>query len=811
MTPTTGPTDGVYPAPSTDALPPDDLIDDPAEPRDVSLIPISRFTNFKTGLPQSPTTVSEWVTCIRDGGHAESVATVRAARGTDHYDKLKGRLPAVTWAGTFPEGRKGKTPTEPTGIVFHEMDHHGEGGPPPGWLWAEKERLAANDSVVAVYVSCGGQGLHVLVAVTPTPTTKVQYRSAWTAALEKLELTEKADPAVKNIDRQAVVSHDPDVYINLRPVPLAWEPASPRKKASTSRAAGPGSTAHGTVTGPVSEQDIEALARLEVPQDYNPWLSWLATLKSAGFTVQQVESWSSTGPKSKPGEVSEKWEGLPSDSPPVARQRFWAAVRNLGTEAQVDGESWAAPDELTSKLVRLPPLPLPPPVAKYVNAVQELSGCSTGTGHAVTLSAVNLLVADMLDVQTLAPDPLPTSLIFVTSCPSGGRKSTAFGLAWKAHKLADSEINRRWQAAQRSAPFADDADLSLPTRPGRVRPTAPRAIRSDTTIEAAVMNLSDGRPTQSLATAEAGKLLNGWSFSKGQRPHALSIINDLYTGEDSPYDRADKRASFYVEGKRLTVLLAGHQSEIAGLLLSEDAANGFSARTLLSFESRNFRPDTTHEWPEDETPRQHVDRLQGLITRVRALQDEGVEYAATEHTPRKVLQPSESARCLLFEYMDQCMARLAEEPGPHLESFLVRAAEQAARYAATLSAFRQMDANDGAIEDLTYGSEDVSAAIAVVEWHRAALAGFLEQESIDDDVAAATAIIEQIRDWAEDDESRIIRLRTLIATKASGRATRLRKSVEGRRRVIKLLQATRHVKDLGNGRFEVNPLVLASA
>ena len=126
------------------------------------------------------------------------------------------KLPAVTWAGTFPEGRaRARPPQNPPGIVFHEMDHHGEGGPPPGWLWAEKERLAANDSVVAVYVSCGGQGLHVLVAVTPTPTTKVQYRSAWTAALEKLELTEKAGPAVKNIDRQAVVSHDPDAYINL--------------------------------------------------------------------------------------------------------------------------------------------------------------------------------------------------------------------------------------------------------------------------------------------------------------------------------------------------------------------------------------------------------------------------------------------------------------------------------------------------------------------------------------------------------------------------------------------------------------------
>ena len=794
---TTGPTDGVYPVPSTPAYdaPP------PAAQRDVSTVSVSHFANVKTTFPKGPVTAATWLEGIRDGAMAQSVSAVRTASPED-VGRLKNLLSATSWSGTFPQGRRGNVPDQPSGLIFVDLDDYA--GAPSDWQESEKARLSAFESVVGVYRSCG-RGIHAVVAVAPAPTTKSDYKKGWEAVTAHLGVTATVDKATKDITRLALVSHDEHLYINFRPVPLTWEPA--KRQATTPKPLGADSTA----PGHGGEQDIEALARLEVPQDYNPWLSWLATLKSAGFTVQQVESWSSTGPKSQPGEVSEKWEGLPSDSPPVARQRFWAAVRNLGTEAQVDGESWAAPDELTSTFVRLPPLPLPPPVAKYVNAVQELSGCSTGTGHAVTLSAINLLVADMLDVQTLAPDPLPTSLIFVTSCPSGGRKSTAFGLAWKAHKLADSEINRRWQAAQRSAPFADDADLSLPTRPGRVRPTAPRAIRSDTTIEAAVMNLSDGRPTQSLATAEAGKVLNGWSFSKGQRPHALSIINDLYTGEDSPYDRADKRASFYVEDKRLTVLLAGHQSEIAGLLLSEDAANGFSARTLLSFESRNFSPDTTHEWPEDETPRQHVDRLQGLITRVRALQDEGMEYADTEHTPRKVLQPSESARCLLSEYMDQCTAGLAEEPGPHLESFLVRAAEQAARYAANLSAFRQMDANDGAIEDLTYGSEDVSAAIAVVEWHRAALAGFLEQESIDDDVAAATAIIEQIRDWAEDDESRIIRLRTLIATKASGRATRLRKSVEGRRRVIKLLQETRHVKDLGNGRFEVHPLVLASA
>ena len=472
-----------------------------------------------------------------------------------------------------------------------------------------------------------------------------------------------------------------------------------------------------------------------------------------------------------------------------------------------DSRAWAPPDKLTSTSVPLPPLPVPATVAKYVNAVQELSGCHTGTAHAVVVSAVNLLVADMLDVETLAPDPLPVALMFVSSVPSGGRKSTAFTLAWKGHKLADREVHRRWKAAQNQPAKGEEGAPVSFIPPGEARPTSPRAMRSDTTIEAFVMNLSDGRPTQALATAEAGKLLKGWSFSKGQRGHALSIMNDLYTGEDAPYDRADKRASFYIEDRRLTVVLVGHQNEIAGLLMTPDAENGFSARTLLSFESRNFTPDTAHEWPENETPRQHVDRLQRLITQVREVQDRDAEFANTEHSGRMVMRPTESARLLLSGYMEECLAGLDEEPGPHLESFLVRAPEQVARYAANLSAFRQMEAGDGTIKDLTYDSEDVSAAIEVVEWHREALAGFLEQAIIEADVEAAIAIIEQLRDWATD--SPLIQLRTLIATRAGGKAIRLRKDLEGKRRVIALLQEYRYVEDLGHGRFGVNPYLLS--
>ena len=475
------------------------------------------------------------------------------------------------------------------------------------------------------------------------------------------------------------------------------------------------------------------------------------------------------------------------------------------TQLENGTRGWAPPDRLFGKPVAVSPLPVPATIFKYVAAVQELSGCHTGTAHAVVLGAINLLITDLIDVKSLAPDPLPTALMFITSVTSGGRKSTAFALAWKGHKQADGEAHRRWKSARGATSEEAPAVSFMPV--GKPRPTAPRAIRSDTTIEAFVMNLSDGRPTQGLATAEAGKLLGGWSFTRGQRGHALSILNDLYSGEDTAYDRADKRASFYVEDKRLTVLLVGHQSEIAGLLLSPDAENGFSARTLLSFENRNFAAETAHEWADGETPRQYVDQLQELITKVRESQDQGVEYDDTEHPPRGVMHPSEPARQLLADYMASCLGRLDEDQGPHMESFSVRAPEQAARYAANLSGFRQLESG-GVISELSYSGEDVLAAITTVEWHRESLAAFLEQAVIEADVVAAEAVVNQMRQWATTAAGSLIPLRTLIAGKASGKARYLRQSPDAKRRVLAILQEHQYICELKPGQFMVNPYVL---
>ena len=188
--------------------------------------PLSVFSRIFEAAPVQEVPLEHWLNCVRgDAETAEKVGVVRKSRDTARYDALKKQLPAITYAGTFPEGRAGKVPTTPSGLVFLELDHH-DGTPPSGWLEGEKARLAAHPAVVAVYRSVGGQGLHIVAAVSPTPNSKTEYTMAWGWTGRELGVLDSGDPQVKDITRLALISHDPDAHVNLNPTPIAWEPNS---------------------------------------------------------------------------------------------------------------------------------------------------------------------------------------------------------------------------------------------------------------------------------------------------------------------------------------------------------------------------------------------------------------------------------------------------------------------------------------------------------------------------------------------------------------------------------------------------------
>ena len=208
------------------SLLPDDLAplpDTAPIPVDMSAVPLSAFTNRFEKIPVTGYTLADWLGFIRDGAQAKTIAAIRAARGTPDYDKGKKKLPCVSFAGTFPLGRAGKSPSDASGLIFVEVDSH-DGPPPEGWLESETARLAAYPAIVAVYTSAGGAGLHAVIAVDPVPTDRQSYRAAWAWATRELSLEDRGDPQVKDSTRLACISHDTNIYINLTPTPLRWEP-----------------------------------------------------------------------------------------------------------------------------------------------------------------------------------------------------------------------------------------------------------------------------------------------------------------------------------------------------------------------------------------------------------------------------------------------------------------------------------------------------------------------------------------------------------------------------------------------------------
>ena len=100
------------------------------------------------------------------------------------------------------------------------------------------------------------------------------------------------------------LSHDPEAYLNPAPdslTPLAVDLSEPEPPPSQqTRDAPPRVSAAGP--GTELETDREALEHIPPPDGpYNSWLSWLRTLRALGFTVEEVEAWSSRGENYIPG------------------------------------------------------------------------------------------------------------------------------------------------------------------------------------------------------------------------------------------------------------------------------------------------------------------------------------------------------------------------------------------------------------------------------------------------------------------------------------------------------------------------------
>ena len=97
-------------------------------------------------------------------------------------------------------------------------------------LAAERDRLKAHPSVIAVWLSAGGRGFHIFVRMDTAPTDDADAHAAYEVVVHKLGIADSVanDKSVKNLARLAFISYDPDAWWNPNPAPLAWEKSGSR-------------------------------------------------------------------------------------------------------------------------------------------------------------------------------------------------------------------------------------------------------------------------------------------------------------------------------------------------------------------------------------------------------------------------------------------------------------------------------------------------------------------------------------------------------------------------------------------------------
>ena len=808
----------------------------------------------RKGLEEPLGAVLKYLVTPRDPSHQRAVEAVHLAlqskpigvMAKDHrpYRAAKKQLLCPTFSGTVTRLGKGNTQLhQHSGALALDFD---------ALAYDEAVRLVdaamAIPSTLATFLSPSHEGIKVVVALKDVPRTKDDHLQAYMAAVSvyPLLLGYEVDQAGKDLDRLCLLGSDPGYRCRdpEEPVhPLDWKRYIPRESAPNQPrllSKEPEKASKFTrAPRPDHEIDVEALYFLEPPQDYNVWLSWLVTLKAAGFTVDEVEIWSATGVKYNPREVHRRWNGLPHDDPDSARRRLrgsaytegWrqgvhnaqsGAIGQHGTLFEGDGDSTTGADAnqwppifpIKPSLPPQPPYPDWPPgvLRDTLEAAVRVASSSRPTAAAILLGAASLLASHEYVVQTLSPLPCPASLYTVPVIESGWRKSTVFELLLRGHAAADkAAVSRHSRAKAESAAHQGTkgmADVGLSRKTKRF---PPRALRGDDTLEVVRQRLDAGRPTALQALDEAGSLLHNWSFGPGQIARTLATYSTLWSGGMNSEARInDNREIFLAAGSYAFCLCwMGQFRKVLRILMSEDAEDGFTARVLLSVD--DSRPVLQEPLLDDQKT---LAIFNEAVQAWREEQDIDMEYEDEENTlDKRLITLEPGARRLLQDFnseQETISDRMFRSRRYLEQSSAGRAAEQAARIAAVWTAWDCRNANAAPVITV----DTASAAIQVVQWHGNELArvvgsggiGALTQSAQDaiDLLSAAVQDPQRFREGRSPliDQNGLVAVSSLLNRYGRGD---LRKNTKLRRDVIVTLEREHYIRRASRGRYHINP------
>ena len=339
-------------------------------------------------------------------------------------------------------------------------------------------------------------------------------------------------------------------------------------------------------------------------------------------------------------------------------------------------------------------------------SIQRLSGCNAAAAAQVVLGSVAICAQADTDVRLPwtreAGNAVPLSLFLAGLVPTAGRKSASFSLTFRPHSKADSKIralqqrakaeHKAWAGAGKgNRKAAGDEQGAEPPRPL----SGPAYIlRTNSTLEAILRDLDQGRGCMALASAEAGSVIDNWSHGRN-KGGTVASYNSLWSGESQTHDRTgDGGVSRYLDGSQRFTLAFFCQPSYRSWFFDQASCNGFAGRMLVQcgddWSRGEARAITKEVKPADD---EAARGFQKLISDWREEIDDGAHLQRDAEEPppaRRVLRFAPKERQAIAAFEEECGNRadlLVDCPWP--EGFLQRAPEHACRLAAILFAYRQ--------------------------------------------------------------------------------------------------------------------------
>ena len=403
-------------------------------------------------------------------------------------------------------------------------------------------------------------------------------------------------------------------------------------------------------------------------------------------------------------------------------------------------EDWPAPELIGADIEAPEPYPIQAlgELQDVVIAVQDMTGTSTATAAAMSLSAISFLAQMDYMTRTLGNDA-PPSLFILVLVGSGGRKSSTFDLSHGAHVRSDDDLAVRYDAALEAWDNYKEGRDSGETVPPAPRTEPPHALQTNVSLAAALQSLRFGRPSLCLANPDAGSSMTNWSSRGTQASEMYQTLALLWDGTPYTHGRAGRPGSTYrLRDRRLSIAWMA-QPDFAEWLFGEKGMRGLSARFLTSKDDKWRAPILSDDQigalvaaeadnygtPPVPPALQHY---WDVITAVRQRQDAGMEYKPGARDgdthPFQLITRSPEAHRLLLQYARDCALKAEGQENQHVVGFLRRAAEHVCRIAAVMVAWRCYQAEvrprtpEGpGIPPLQMDEADFHRAAEVVDWY----------------------------------------------------------------------------------------------